>query len=448
VPIKNVLRKLNKNQQDYYLFLAKECLAGFSNAEDNFNIYRYASCNAWLFHSSEFFWKALTILSGNYFERTHEASEADMMQKISNDLLSNDDKVKVYSILSKFPDIRGELTRYGYYKKGNFTKSPTEVFNRNDTETSLNEVSFLINKLREIHYYQIFEPPIKIGVLSGYVSRRGEKPCTYYPHSEYRKAVQWMLDLQSTKNQTRRSNGSSLFHASMTSISDISNGGFSVIINPFGEAYPELGNGEGVGFKTISSYIRDGGIFVNSAGQSFAYSWDVNTGKSQLLVNFIPAPSNVIQTNYNTQGIPVLQIKESFQVPSESLLLKRQFGLETEWDHPEKNIVGPKEADIEFDKILGQDKPRTKAMVYRPVRKLSKSVIPLAHCLNWNLDNNNNKNGDIATDIIYYPVVAIKFGRGFLVHTGLSLDKEREYKILMEIVRRLCLTGYQTLAAY
>ena len=142
------------------------------------------------------------------------------------------------------------------------------------------------------------------------------------------------------------------------------------------------------------------------------------------MVNFIPAPSNVIQTNYNTQGIPVLQIKESFQVPSESLLLKRQFGLETEWDHPEKNIVGPKEADIEFDKILGQDKPRTKAMVYRPVRKLSKSVIPLAHCLNWNLDNNNNKNGDIAADIIYYPVVAIKFGRGFLVHTGLSLDKE------------------------
>jgi hypothetical protein len=44
------------------------------------------------------------------------------------------------------------------------TKSPTavDVFNRNDTKTSLNEVSFLINKLREIHY-QIFEPPIKIG---------------------------------------------------------------------------------------------------------------------------------------------------------------------------------------------------------------------------------------------------------------------------------------------
>src|SRR5690349_1977595 len=67
--------KLSKQQQGYYIFLAKECFAGYSNAEDNFNIYRYASSNAWLFHSSEFFWKALTLLSGNYFNITHEASQ-------------------------------------------------------------------------------------------------------------------------------------------------------------------------------------------------------------------------------------------------------------------------------------------------------------------------------------------------------------------------------------
>ena len=58
------LRQLSGPQQDYYIFLAKECFAGFSHAEDNFSIFRYASCNAWLFHSSEFFWKALTALSG------------------------------------------------------------------------------------------------------------------------------------------------------------------------------------------------------------------------------------------------------------------------------------------------------------------------------------------------------------------------------------------------
>ena len=114
------------------------------------------------------------------------------------------------------------------------------------------------------------------------------------------------------------------------------------------------------------------------------------------------------------------------------------------WDHPENNIVGPKEVDIEIDKILlEQDKPATttKVKVYRPVSKLSQHVIPLAHCSNW-----YNKNGDVAD--IYYPIVAIKYGRGFLVRMGISLDEEREYKTLIDIIRRVCLTDYKTLAGY
>jgi hypothetical protein len=161
------------------------------------------------------------------------------------EILSDDNKIRVYDVLSKFPDIRRDLARYGYYEKEGVTKSPYDVFNKDDTKTSLNEVGFLINKLREIHYYQIFEPPIKIGILSGYISARNEKPCSYYPHSGYRKAVQWMLDLKNIKHDDNVLN---LFNASMTPISSVS--AFSVILNPFGEAYPESGNAEGVGFKT------------------------------------------------------------------------------------------------------------------------------------------------------------------------------------------------------
>jgi hypothetical protein len=80
--------------------------------------------------------------------------------------------------------------------------------------------------------------------------------------------------------------------------------------------------------------------------------------------------------------------------------------------------VGPKETEIEFDNILGPDKPRTKVKVYRPAIKLSQDVIPLARS-----SNSNN-----------YPVVAVKFGRGFLIHTGMSLDEEREYKLLLDVV--------------
>ena len=434
--VKKLLNKLSKDQQENYTFLAKECFSGFSNAEDNFHIYRYALCNAWLFHSSEFFWKALTILSGNYFDLTHEASQTDMV-KISKDILSDNERIKVYDILSKFPNIRRNLASYGHYEKGKevVAKSPSDVFNREDTQNSLNEVSWLIDKLREIHYYQVFEPPIRIAVLSGYISGRKEKPCSYYPpHSSYRKKpVEWMLDLNNIKHDELK-----VFQASLTPISNINSGTFPIVINPFGEAYPELGNnGEGIGFKTIMSYIRDGGIFINSGGQPFVYSWDVNKGNHNLLVSFIQALSNNIESSY-LEGKPTLSINESLSIPQESLLLKRVFNVKTEWDHPERDIVGPKQVDIVFDESLGaddNDKLKTiKAKVYRPaVKELSHNVIPLAY-------SSNSIWGDI------YPVVGIKFGKGFLIHIGMSLEEEREYKILLDIIRRLSLIGYETLA--
>ncbi|HZD36321.1 MAG TPA: hypothetical protein VE130_14055 [Nitrososphaeraceae archaeon] len=425
---KRLLKNLRKDQQEYYIFLAKECFAGFSNAEYNYNIYRYASCYAWLFHTSEFFWKSLTILSGNYFELRHEAFQADMA-KISKDLLSDGERVRAYTILSQFPRIKRDLARYGYYEKGwHITASPDTVFNKENTETDLNKVSWLISKLREIHYYQIFEPPIRIGILSGYIQARKEKPCSYYPHSKYRKSIQWMLDLKDVKND----NGSNLFQSSMTSVSDLSAGTFSIVINPFGEAYPELGSAEGVGFRTILSYIQDGGILINSGGQPFVYSWDVNTGNYNMLVNFIPILSYE-ERNYE-EGMPVLSRNESLAIPQEALILKRYFDVETEWDHPEKDIVGPIEAEIEFDKILGTDQPKTSAKVYRPVRQLSDNVRPLVHCPKSLWD------GEV------YPVAAIKYGRGFLISTGMSLDQEREYKLLLDIVKRLSLVGYQVLA--
>jgi hypothetical protein len=427
---KRLLNKLKKDQQEYYIFLAKECFSGFSNAEYNFNVYRYPSCYAWLFHSSEFFWKSLTILSNNYFDPKHEASQADMA-KISKDLLSYDERIKAYNVLSTFPNIRRDLARYGYYEKGtHVTASPEAAFNRENTETDLHKVSWLINKLREIHYYQIFDPPIKIGILSGYVHARKEKPCSYYPHSNHKKAIQWMLDLKDVKND----NGSNLFQVSLISISNLSNGTFSIIINPFGEAYPELGSAEGVGLKTILSYIQDGGIFVNSGGQPFVYSWDVNTGAHNLVINFIPI-SNYVENKYD-EAMPVLSRNEVLAIPPEALILKRYFDVETEWDHPEKEIVGPIEVEIEFDEILGNDKPKTRAKVYRPIGQLSDNVRPLVHCPEsiW---------GDRV-----YPVAAIKFGRGYLIYTGMNLDEEREYKLLLDIVKRLSLVGYECLTKF
>jgi hypothetical protein len=428
---KRLLKNLKKDQQEYYVFLTRECFSGFRNAEHNLKVYNLFSCYVWLFHSSEFFWKSLTILSNNYFDPKHEASEVDMA-KISTDLLSNDERIKAYNILSSFPKIKRDLVRYGYYdKETSITISPEAAFNldQKNTELDLDKVRWLIDKLREIHYFQIFDPPIKIGILSGYVQARNEKPCTYYPHSNYRKSVQWMLDLKEVRNN----DGSNLFQASLTSISNLSNGAFSMVINPFGEAYPELGSAEGVGLKTILCYIQDGGIFVSSGGQPFVYSWNVNTGSHNLVVNFIPISSQV-EGNYDDDEVmPVLSRNESLPIPQEALVLKRYFNVDTEWDHPEKEIVGPIEVEIGFDEILGSDKLKTRAKVYRPIRQLSSEIRPLVHCHKslW--------------DVKVYPVVAIRFGRGFLISTGMNLDEKREYELLLDIVKRLSLIGYEVL---
>src|ERR687891_2975319 len=102
---KRLLNNLRKDQQEYYIFLAKECFSGFRNVEYNFNVYSYPSCYAYLFRSIEFFWKSLTVLSYNYFDLKHEASEADIA-KISSYQLSDDESVKVYNLLSSFPKIQ------------------------------------------------------------------------------------------------------------------------------------------------------------------------------------------------------------------------------------------------------------------------------------------------------------------------------------------------------
>ena len=71
-------------------------------------------------------------------------------------------------------------------------------------------------------------------------------------------------------------------------------------------------------------------------------------------------------------------------------------------------MIGPREIDTEFDELLGHDKQNSKAKVYRPVKELSHNIQPIVHSYSdsfW---------GSV------YPIIAVKFGRGFLIHTGMS----------------------------
>ena len=75
---KRLLNKIEKDQQEYYIFLVKECFLGFSNAGYNFGVCIVIPLVMHGLFIPQFFWKSLTILSGNYFEPKHKASQADI----------------------------------------------------------------------------------------------------------------------------------------------------------------------------------------------------------------------------------------------------------------------------------------------------------------------------------------------------------------------------------
>ncbi len=55
----------------------------------------------------------------------------------------------------------------------------------------------------------------------------------------------------------------------------------ALVLNPFGETYPEYDMQNKSSYQIIKNYIEDGGIFANTAGFPFVYGWDVNEGKSK-----------------------------------------------------------------------------------------------------------------------------------------------------------------------
>jgi hypothetical protein len=85
-----------------------------------------------------------------------------------------------------------------------------------------------------------------------------------------------------------------------------------------------------------------------------------------------------IESNY-VEGRHRLSIKENLVIPHEALLLKRYFDVETEWDHPETGMVGPREMDIEYDEFLGYNNQETKAKVYRPIKVMSHNIQPIVY---------------------------------------------------------------------
>ncbi|MGC2427747.1 MAG: hypothetical protein WA421_11985 [Nitrososphaeraceae archaeon] len=108
-----------------------------------------------------------------------------------------------------------------------------------------------------------FRFPRKICILSGSL-RKNDVPCPI-EHRGYT-PQQWFQFLQ------EQGQGDA-YSANLIVPNDIDDS-FAVIINPFGESYPEEDLARRTTFHRIRKFINKGGLFVNTSGLAFYYSWD------------------------------------------------------------------------------------------------------------------------------------------------------------------------------
>ena len=111
----------------------------------------------------------------------------------------------------------------------------------------------------------------KLAILDGYVTGKNEKVCQNYPFTNSTKDF-WKKKIEALDKTAGK------FEVVSANIESISEE-FAVVLNPFGEEYPEIDKKSKTAFNVIKNFVEDGGIYVNTGGFPFFYAWDVKEGK-------------------------------------------------------------------------------------------------------------------------------------------------------------------------
>jgi hypothetical protein len=195
--MKRILDLLPQERKEYYLYLVRECLSSLARAEDYYSMHMYPSSDRMLFYSAELFWKALIVLSKQVFDWGHEPETSQEFGKISEDILPSTERARLYKIVAELPEMRRNLAIYGYVERGRRVDvAPSRIISAHDVDQGFARVRSLVETLRHVHFFQTSSPPIRVGVLSGYVnSPTTETRCESHPYSGFGTTFRWMHDL-------------------------------------------------------------------------------------------------------------------------------------------------------------------------------------------------------------------------------------------------------------
>jgi hypothetical protein len=179
---------------------------------------------------------------------------------------------------------------------------------------------------------------------------------------------------------------------------------FTVIINPYGEVYPEEDLMSLKSLEKIKMYIAGGGIFVNAGGLAFFYGYDGTrtfpTGKEvQIYQGKFVTPTTIL-------------IQPAFTYPpSWSLLdtlLKQHFNVATTMGKESLVAVYQNKEDRKYVEDIEDIGGTRIVMEFRAVREPTPKCIPFLRAkTNFG---------------VIYPIAAVPFGKGYLILCGMHLD--------------------------
>lgn len=236
----------------------------------------------------------------------------------------------------------------------------------------------------------------KIGILNGNIyspirEYKFERSCTNVT------ASMWALALKKSKIE----------HSVLITTSQISNS-YSIIINPFGDSFPEQDTKLHKTFYSICEFVENGGIFIVTGGAFFAHQNPINSSKNEWVITKI------------TEGIQ--SVSESF--------LYLEFGIQTTGDQfKDGKLVFREPTEIEIyqkpeDQYLtGKIDIPAKVKRFRAAMPSTSNYIPF-------IREKDDKS---------YPIVAVPYGKGYLIHAGLFLESEMsdELMLIVKIISNL-----------
>jgi len=364
------------------------------------------------YEAIEFSIKAMCkVLDVNFAPRKHfvEATTLSILgEKVEREGLGSKKEIlQIIPVMLSYTEESRNISRYGIEKESVPSAAPSKIFRREYAESVLKDAENLCDLLRKIEMKRRrWKPKIKMGILNGFITGIQEIKCSKYPYTNNDP------DFWKKKVETLKSSFGNIFEIKEINATEI-NEEFAIVLNPFGEEYPEIDLKNKSIFYLIKDYVEDGGVYINTAGFPFFYAWNVKEGKEYPICE-----SRIFLPTLKEEGIIEMRTYLEF---TGTLLYKEFDALPTPVSQP-REIFQEKDDTNKFGD-LSTDVGEINE--FRALPKTTKDCIPIVRAKD-----------KISEEI--YPICALKRGAGYLLLVGMNTEKEKEADLFAKAIDGFC----------